>query len=111
MSINGKQVHISSLEQFRKEVQAVAVRRDLATATEYGVALNRLVAPFDRRVADLTAEQRTLLELAHSHLQAMMNCPRRMRLDDTWQDDFVVEAQKAAETLIILAHSLGQEPA
>lgn len=97
---------IAELEAFRSDVKQVAVRRDLSTATQFGARLNNLVSRFDRHASKLPESARPLLELAHAHVRAMMNCPRRMRLDDTWQDDFVVEAIKAANALITLAHSL-----
>ncbi|GEM_PF-5975777 len=93
------------LVRFREEVGAVAVKRDLWTATEFGARLNRLMSATDRRKDSLSLTQQGLLELARSHVQAMMNCPRRMRLDDTWQDDFVLEARKAADILISLYSS------
>jgi len=95
----------TDLERFRHDVAEVARRRDLSTATEYGVRLNRLISGFDRRVADLDRRQRALLELAHVHVRAMMNCPRRMRLDNAWPDDFVDEATKTADALISLARA------
>jgi hypothetical protein len=97
---------VGAIENFRAEVSAVAIKRDLATATDVGARLNRLISQIDRMADRLTPSQRALLGIAHGHVRAMMNCPRRMRLDNTWQDDFVAEATKAADTLLTLARSM-----
>jgi hypothetical protein len=80
--------------------------RDLATATEFGGRLNRIISRIDRHADELTLSQRALLDLAHAHVRSMMNCPRRMRLDDIWPSDFVLEATKAADALISLSRLL-----
>ncbi len=92
-------VDLGELQRFSDDVVEVAVKRDLATATEYGMRLNRIISTFDRQAAAMTEAQRTCLELAHEHLRSMMNCPRRMRLDDTWPNDFVIEARRTVEEL------------
>ena len=92
-------VDLGELEAFSEDVVEVAVRRDLPTATEYGIRLNRIISAFDRQSGDMHEAQRAQLATAHEHLQAMMNCPRRMRLDDTWPNDFVIEARRTIEAL------------
>jgi hypothetical protein len=100
---------VTELEEFRSQVQEVAEKRDLATATEYGARLNRIISRFDRGAGQVPASQQLLLELAHSRVRLMMNCPRRMRLDNTWQDDFVIQAVKAVDALMTLARLIEQQ--
>lgn len=99
-----------SLEGFLNEVGEVAIRRDLGTATTFGARLNRIVSHIDRHLGDLSASQKALVDLAQMHIRAMMDCPRRMRLDNTWQDDFVHEAMTAAEALISAAKLSDSDP-
>jgi len=93
---------LAEVKRFQERVGDVAERRDLWTATERGAELNRIISRLDREADRFSPGQRALLELAHTHVAEMMNCPRRMRLDDTWQDDFVVAARKAAEAVVSL---------
>jgi hypothetical protein len=95
----------SDLVRYRSDVAEVGRKRDLATATEYGATLNRFVSEFDRRSGELTAAEGALLEIVHAHVRVMMDCPRRMRLDTTWPDDFVNEARAAADVLITLVNA------
>lgn len=100
--MNGS-IDVGGLREFLRDVNEVAQKRDLGTATVFGGHLNRIVSQVDRHADELSPRQRALVELAHAHIQTMMNCPRRMRLDNTWQDDFVAEATKAAELLLSAA--------
>jgi hypothetical protein len=97
-------VDLGELERFSQDVVEVAVNRDLATATDYGIRLNRIISAFDRQSGEMGEDQRAQLALAHEHLLSMMNCPRRMRLDDTWPNDFVIEARRTVEALRLTAH-------
>jgi hypothetical protein len=101
------QIDVSAIEKFKEDVINVSDERNLAIATEYGLRLNRLVSAVDRQANLIPAHLRPLLDLAHTHVQNMLNCPRRMRLDDVWPVDFVEEARKAADALISLAEATG----
>ncbi|HZT96716.1 MAG TPA: hypothetical protein VFB34_07745, partial [Chloroflexota bacterium] len=65
-----------------------------------GIRLNRIISEFDRRADHLTAAQHERLATAHEYVRLMMNCPRRMRLDDVWPNDFVVAARAATDALL-----------
>jgi hypothetical protein len=89
----------NDVESFRANIGEVARRRDLQTATMRGAELNRIVSRLDRRSSEMSESQRVLLEVVHGHLREMMDCPRRMRVDDTWPDDFVAAARRAVEAV------------
>jgi hypothetical protein len=90
---------LDELNAFENGLDAVTSRRDLMTATDAGARMNRLVSKIDRLEGELSETQQGLLSVAHDHIRAMVDCPRRMRLDNTWQDDFVDEARRAAAAL------------
>lgn len=105
-----QELAVQELEDFKRDVLNVAVARDLQTATDYGLRMNRLLSGFDRQSDRLTTAQKTLLTEAHNHVVEMMNCPRRMRLDTTWPNDFVIAARQAADALIAIAKGQSDDP-
>lgn len=101
-SVASLPVDPEDVRRFRRSVDDVAIKRDLWTATERGAEFNRIISALTRNATKLSEGQVALLDMARTDLRAMMDCPRRMRLDDTWPDDFVREARKAADVVISL---------